>query len=164
MCEDCEEEDAILPSIESFQTRLKNPKVNYIFYEYFFKAVIGEARWKRNFEENKRFGTCIAEAFTHALLENNYFAWLFDYKCKNPGCSLKTEYDKRVMEGGDGDDTNDDDADVDIFCGDLAGVEIALPENDGDEYKCLLEDSSQAYEDAREAAREIQKDVMMEVV
>jgi len=93
----CENKNCLLPSIESFQKRHQNPKVYYIFYEYFYKAVMGEARWKESVhKENARFGTNIAEAFTHALLENNYFAWLFDYKSRapptKPSC-LKTEYD-----------------------------------------------------------------------
>jgi hypothetical protein len=29
-------------TIKSFQMRLKLPKVNFIFYEYFFKAVVGD--------------------------------------------------------------------------------------------------------------------------
>jgi hypothetical protein len=28
-------------------------------------------------------GTNISEVFAHAMLENNYFAWLYDYKNKN---------------------------------------------------------------------------------
>ena len=42
MCSECEIDGLILPSIESFQMRLKLPKVNFIFYEYFFKAVVGD--------------------------------------------------------------------------------------------------------------------------
>jgi hypothetical protein len=40
MCSEGKIEGSILPSIESFQMRLKLPKVNFIFYEYFFKAVV----------------------------------------------------------------------------------------------------------------------------
>jgi hypothetical protein len=43
--------------------------------------------------ENKRLGTNVSEAFAHAIIKNNYFAWLYDYKNKNPGCTLQTEYD-----------------------------------------------------------------------
>jgi hypothetical protein len=73
--------------------RLKLPKVNFIFYEYFFKAVVGDSIWKQRFTENKRLGTNVSEAFAHVIIENNYFAWLYDYKNKNPGCTLLTEYD-----------------------------------------------------------------------
>lgn len=162
MCEDCEEYLAVLPSIESFQTRLKLPKVYYLFYDYFFKAVMGEARWKRHYQEDKRFGTSVAEAFAHALLENNYFAWLFDYKCKNEGsCNLKTEY-----EIDDTSRTSETDHSISVFCGDLAGVEIALPESDGEEYRCLQEESSspEAYEAARTAANKLQEEILKEAV
>jgi hypothetical protein len=46
MCSECEIDGSILPSIKSFQMRLKLPKVNFIFYEYFFKAVVGDGNWK----------------------------------------------------------------------------------------------------------------------
>jgi len=154
MCKDYEEYLAVLPSIESFQTRLKLPKVYYLFYDYFFKEVMGEARWKRHYQEDKRFGTSVAEGFAHALLENNYFAWLFDYKCKNKGsCNLKTEY-----EIDDTSRTSEMDHSISVFCGDLAGVEIALPESDGEEYRSLQEESSspEAYEAVCTSANELQ--------
>jgi len=127
MCSECEIDRLILPSIESFQMRLKLPKVNFIFYEYFFKAVVGDSVWTRHFAENKRFGTNVSEAFAHAIIENNYFAWLYDYKHKNPGCTLLTEDDLVEQEN---EDSNDDD-DKWIFCSDLDKIEIALPNDDG---------------------------------
>jgi hypothetical protein len=45
---------------------LKLPKVNFIFYEYFFKAVVGDGNWKQCFAEIKG-----SEAFAHAIIENN---------------------------------------------------------------------------------------------
>jgi hypothetical protein len=48
--------------------------------------------------ENKRLGTNVSEAFAHAIIKNNYFAWLYDYKNKNPGCTLQTEYDLAEQE------------------------------------------------------------------
>jgi hypothetical protein len=60
------------------------PKVMFIFYEYFFKAMVWGAAWK------KRFGTNILEAYTQATLENNYFAWVYEYVKENPGRTLKT--------------------------------------------------------------------------
>ncbi len=92
ICSECEIDGSILPSIESFQMRLKLPKVNFIFCEYFFKAVVGDGIWKQWFAENKRLGTNVSEAFAHAIIENNYFAWLYDYKKKNPGCPLATNW------------------------------------------------------------------------
>ena len=82
MCSECEIDGSILQSIKSFQMRLKLPKVNSIFYEYFFKAVVRDGIWKQCFAENKRFGTNVSKAFAHAIIENNYFAWLYDYKNK----------------------------------------------------------------------------------
>ncbi len=93
MCSECQIDGSILQLIESFQTRLKLPKVNFIFYEYIFKAVVGDSNWKKHFwlKQNKRLGANVSEAFAHAIIENNYFAWLYDYKNKNPGCTLKNE-------------------------------------------------------------------------
>jgi PhoPQ-activated pathogenicity-related protein len=42
MCSECKIDGSILPWIESFQMRLKLPKVNFVFYEYFSKAVVGD--------------------------------------------------------------------------------------------------------------------------
>jgi len=67
MCNECENDGAILPSLESFQMRLKMPKVNYIFFKYFFKAVVGVGAWKCQFAEG-RFGTIVLEAFAHVIL------------------------------------------------------------------------------------------------
>jgi hypothetical protein len=72
MCSECEIDGSILPSIKSFQMRLKLPKVNIIFYEYFFKAVVGDGIWKRHFAENKRLGNNVTKAFADAIIENNY--------------------------------------------------------------------------------------------
>ncbi len=54
-----------------------------MFYEYFFKAVVGKYTWKQ------RFRMTILEAFMYATLSNNYMAWLYDYKHKNPASTLK---------------------------------------------------------------------------
>jgi hypothetical protein len=82
MCRVCKDDGTILPSIESFQIRLLLPKVYNIFYEYFFNAVIGEGTWKQCFTGDKMFGTNILEAYAHAIIKNNYFAWLYDSKSK----------------------------------------------------------------------------------
>jgi hypothetical protein len=73
MCSECEIDGSILPSLKSFQRRLKLPKVNFTFYEYFFNAVVEDGLWKQCFAENKRLGTNVSEAFAHAIIENNYF-------------------------------------------------------------------------------------------
>ena len=153
---------AILPSIESFQMRLLLPKVYYIFYEYFFKAVIGEGTWKRCFTGNKRFGTNILEAYAHAIIKNNYFAWLYDYKSKHPASTLQTEYDLAVQKSYKSDDDDeeqedDDDAEEPTFCGDLDKVEIALRRDRGTgfEYHLVTDapTTKAEYKEAQEDAR-----------
>jgi hypothetical protein len=59
---------------------------------------------------------------------------LYDYKNKNPGCTLLTEYDLAEQEN---EDSNDDDNKW-IFCSDLDEIEIALPNNDCDDYKLVF--------------------------
>jgi hypothetical protein len=158
MCSECEIDGPILPLIESIQMRLKLPNVNFIFYEYFFKAVVGDGIWKQCFAENKRLGTNVSEAFAHAIIENNYFAWLYDYKNKNPGCTLLTEYNLADQEN---EDSNDDD-DKWIFCSDLDKIEIALPNDDGDDYELVFNEGP-TKEQAKAAAEEVRKDALSNV-
>jgi hypothetical protein len=135
--------------------RLKLPNVNFIFYEYFFKAVVGDGNQKQCFVENKRLGTNVSEAFAHAIIENNYFAWLYDYINKNPGCTLQTEYDLAKQEN---EDSNDND-DKWIFCSDLDEIEIALPKDDGGDYELVFDDSPTKTQ-AKAAAEEVRKDAL----
>jgi hypothetical protein len=67
-------------------------------------------------------------------MENNYFSWLYDYKNKNPGCTQLTEYNLAEQEN---EDSNDND-DKWIFCSDLDKIEIALPNEDGDDYELVF--------------------------
>ena len=149
MCQDCEDTDTVLPSVLSFQSRLHNPKVNYLFYEYFYKAVIGEARWKRNMEEKKPCGTSISEAFTHALLENNYFSWLLDYKMRSgQDCAIITECD---------DDKKDDQGRAvkkELFMGAVTAIQVEVPKERGDPYKIYDKHSPQARFDAAKTKTE----------
>jgi hypothetical protein len=138
--------------------RLKLPKVNLIFYEYFFKAVVGGGIWKQHFTENKRLGTNVSEAFAHAIIENNYSAWLYDYKNKNPGCTLLTEYDLAEQEN---EDSNDND-DKRIFCSDLDEIEIALPNNDSGDYELVFNEGP-TKEQVKAAAEEVRKDALANV-
>ncbi len=94
----------VLPSLESFQSGMSLPKVMFIFYKCFFKAMVGGAAWKKRFEEDVRFGRNILEAYTQATLKNNYFVWVYEYMKENPGSTLKTEYNK----AGDDNATDDD--------------------------------------------------------
>jgi hypothetical protein len=102
-------------------------------------------------------GTNVSEAFAHAIIENNYFAWLYDYKNKNPGCTLLTEYDLAEQEN---EDSNDDDKW--IFCSDLDEIEIALPNDDGDDYELVLNEGP-IKEQAKAAAEEVRKDALANV-
>jgi hypothetical protein len=84
-----------MPACESFQLRIKNPKMYFVFYTYFYSAVIGGTAWKRqvNNEETKHLGNISSEAFGHILLLNNYKAWLHVAKVQEGWTDLKTEYD-----------------------------------------------------------------------
>jgi hypothetical protein len=158
MCSECKIDRSILPWIESFQMRLKLPKVNFIFYEHFFKAVLGDGIWKQCFTENKRLGTNVSEAFAHAIIENKYFAWLYDYKNKNPGCTLLTEYNLSKQENEDSNDDND----KWIFCSDLDKNEIALPNDDGDDYELVFNEGPTKAQ-AKAAVEEVRNDALANV-
>jgi hypothetical protein len=103
-------------------------------------------------------GTNVSEAFAHAIIENNYFAWLYDYKNKNPGCTLLTEYDLAEQEN---EDSNDDD-DKRIFCSDLDKIEIALPNDDGGDYELVFNEGP-TKEQVKAAAEEVRKDALANV-
>lgn len=93
MCEFCAENDAVLPSIEAFQKGLDIPVVYMIFYDYFFKASVGEAKWTSRCEDHKDnalLGSAINEVFAMMMLKNNYFAWLLEAMKALP--ALVTEY------------------------------------------------------------------------
>jgi hypothetical protein len=80
-------------SLESFEQRLDNPKAYYVFYEYFYKAAVGEVRWKECMDSSdERIGNDTTEAFALLTLANNYKAWLYGGKLSH-GDALWTEYD-----------------------------------------------------------------------
>jgi hypothetical protein len=81
----------VLPALESFAKCWRLPKLNYLFYHYFYRAAVGDATWKYRLAENKRLGPVILEAYTHTRLCNQYFAWLYEYKADHPESELKTE-------------------------------------------------------------------------
>jgi hypothetical protein len=66
-------------SLESFEEqRLENPKACCVFYECFYKAAVGEVRWKECMHNSdERIGNDTTEAFALLTLANNYKAWLF---------------------------------------------------------------------------------------
>jgi hypothetical protein len=67
----------------------------FVFYTYFYSAVIGGTAWKTqvNDEETSHLGNTSSEAFGHILLLNNYKAWLHVAKVQEGWTDLKTEYD-----------------------------------------------------------------------
>jgi hypothetical protein len=100
-------------------------------------------------------GTNVSEAFAHAIIENNYFARLYDYTNKNPGCTLLTEFNLAEQENEDSNDDND----KQIFRSDLYEIEIALPIDDGGDYE-LVFDEGPTKEQAKAAAEEVRKDAL----
>jgi len=141
----------MLPSIEHFQDRLLNPKMNYTFYQYFLRAVIGEARWKHNMQDDtQRMATSLAEAYAHSLIENNYFAWLFQYKHYHRAHTrIQTAYDEGETTGERSE----------MFTAkELLNIEITVPETEGGDYICIAKiDNAEAHDNAK-TLREEQED------
>lgn len=82
-------------SLESMLKRLDNPKIYYIFYEFFYKSAVGESEWKQFMSKTSngvRIGNDNTEAFALLLLSNNYKAWLCEEKQAH-GNNLLTEYE-----------------------------------------------------------------------
>jgi len=99
------------------------------------------------------------EAFTQALLANNYLAWLYDYKHKNPASTLKMEYD--LVEKSNDEEGTDDKNDEHIYCADLDEMEIAAPDDDGvSEFKLVVDKIPEEYKAAQEAAEKVRKEAL----
>ena len=78
----------------------RTPKAYYIFYEYFYKAAVGDKIWKQcllNGED--RIGNGNTEAFALLLLINNYKAWMYEDR-KEHGEGILTEYDTTPNDTG----------------------------------------------------------------
>ena len=77
----CVDEKCVMLSLESIEQRLENPKAYYVFYEFFYKAAVGEGDWKNCLKiSDKRFGNDSTEVFALLLFANNYKAWLYEEK------------------------------------------------------------------------------------
>jgi len=63
-------------AFECFEQRWKFPKAYHLFYDQFFKAAMGDKKWKENLEDGKPFGNSNTEAFALMCLKNNYHAWM----------------------------------------------------------------------------------------
>jgi hypothetical protein len=83
---------------------------------------------------------------------------LYDYKNKNPGCTLLTEYNLAEQKNEDSNHDND----KQIFCSDLVEIEIALSNDDGDDYKLVFNEGP-TNEQAKAAAEEVRKDALANV-
>ena len=78
-------------SLESMEQRLDNPKAYYVFYEFFYKAAIGELCWKECMDsDDGRIGNNTTEVFALLLVSNNYKAWMYEEKMSH-GNELLTE-------------------------------------------------------------------------
>jgi hypothetical protein len=74
------------------------------------------------------------------------------------GCTLKTEYNLAEQENEDSNNDND----KQIFCSDLDKIEIALPKDDGDNYRLAFNEGP-TKEQAKAAAEEVRKDALANV-
>ena len=78
---------------------MKDPKAYFIFYMYFYPAVVGEGDWKKCMnKKEERIGSNTMEAFALLVLVNNYKAWLYVEK-KTHKTDLWTEYDSPPSYG-----------------------------------------------------------------
>jgi hypothetical protein len=102
LCKLCEENGAVFPCFEAFVMGIEMPSVYFLFYEYIFKASVGDIRWKRSCaEKNDKsalLGSTLAEAFAMIQLKNNYFAWLLE--AKEGLDNLVTDYDPPAKRSG----------------------------------------------------------------
>ena len=102
LCNFCFQGRIVLPSIEAFEMGIEVVPVYFAFYEYFFKASVGESRWKRACLQatdlKERIGSVQDEAFALIQLKNNYFAWLVEAKTNIEG--LVTDYDPDAKKRG----------------------------------------------------------------
>jgi hypothetical protein len=90
-----------------------------------------------------------------SLKTTTLHGWLYDYKNKNSGCTLQTEYDLAEQENEDSNDDND----KWIFCSDLDEIEITLTNDDGDDYELVFNEGT-TKDQAKVAAEEVRKDTL----
>lgn len=162
LCEDCQDSDTVLPSLESFNKRMLQPKVHFVFYNYFLRGVIGEKTWKLRIEdESKELATIAAEAYANLQLNNNYFAWLYEYMYAHPTSSLTTEYDavEQAENEEEGDGLENVQEPKQLFSADLDLLEITVPAsyaaaNASDDGTSAQQAPSDASEENEEQPRE----------
>ena len=92
LCEFSNSNRTVLSSLEISEMRVKIPVVYIIFYDYFLKPSVGDARWIKICMDKRSgsLGGVHSESFVMILLRNNYFAWLLEAKKALP--TLVMEY------------------------------------------------------------------------
>jgi hypothetical protein len=160
MCEECDAASTLLPSIESFLQQWRLPKVHYLFYEYFYKAVIKDSVWNDRIDvprpgPDDRLGTRIAKVYAYSLIANHYHAWVYHFKIEYPSNTLLTEYEKIEHHEDQRDDNDQQEIEIKLFCGDLdlAECKISVPNERNDDFKLLLSSGPNANPAACKAAR-----------
>jgi hypothetical protein len=115
LCQLCFVKKLVFPSWESFEQRLDNPNVYYVFYEYFLRAAVGDDEWKFQakmkgnsaIDSDGRFNrmtSSLTEAFALVVLKNNYFAWLLEALQQYPG--MMSDYDFETVNDDESDATS----------------------------------------------------------
>ena len=112
--------------------------------------MVGEERWKANVNNTTSgLGSCIAEAYAHELLQNNYFAWVLEYKIRmstrDHQCRLKTAYDTPTAD--------DDDIGEELYTAkELRRFEfVKKTESDTEGYEMIdSEEDQERYDEAKE--------------
>ena len=103
--------------------------MHFLFFEFFLRAAIGNATWKKRLEEDEtRLATQAIEAYANAVVNNHYFAFLYIYFRNNPNSTLRTEYDEvpQLIQTRRATDTTSTSV-HNLFCADLDFIEVSVP-------------------------------------
>ena len=103
--------------------------MHFLFFEFFLRAAIGNATWKKRLEEDEtRLATQAIEAYANAVVNNHYFAFLYTYFMNNPNSTLRTEYDEvpQLTQTRQAADTTSTSM-HNLFCADLDFIEVSVP-------------------------------------
>jgi hypothetical protein len=85
----------------------------------------------------------------------SYHAWVYHFKIEYPSNTLLTEYEKIEHHEDQGDDNDQQEIEIKLFCGDLdlAECKILVPNERNDDFKLLLSSGPNVDPVVREAAR-----------
>jgi len=95
LCKVCQETKTYMVAFECFEGRWKFPKAYHLFYDLFYKAAVGDKRWKESLQDNKPFGNPNTEAFALMILKNNYHAWMAQASVEG---EFENQYDIEMKE------------------------------------------------------------------